>query len=367
MTWLSWHKLSEHAAAEAHVAVHAGDLSSAETLFGKAALAESRALEALEPGKVRTAGITAVSAAALWYKARDFKAAEQLALTWLSRGNLPAFAIDELRTLVQAIWTRASMEQAGVTLLPGQVLVSISGGQTVTGGAPLDLVVERVQTVQALFYRTIELLKDLPHRARGGPSSEIQQACRPWLFQASPGSYQFSVAVQQPRQADFFKSGPTAPEVAATFLNILRASSEDPENKLPVLVPSKEYRNTFLKLTRNLAPNGKNLSRVEVRAVDDTRNSAVVLETAARKTMNLALRIDTAAQAAVQTELRGILRAIHLDQDWLEVLVDGQPVHVRGVTSTVDDVIGPMVNRPVVVLSNYTAKGHTFVDVEVDD
>jgi hypothetical protein len=42
-------------------------------------------------------------------------------------------------------------------LLPGQVFFSVKGGDVVTGGAPLDLIVEKVQTIQPIFYRTIEV------------------------------------------------------------------------------------------------------------------------------------------------------------------------------------------------------------------
>lgn len=39
---------------------------------------------------------------------------------------------------------------------------SVKGGEVITGGAPLDLIVEKVQTIQSMFYRTVECIKDLP-------------------------------------------------------------------------------------------------------------------------------------------------------------------------------------------------------------
>ncbi len=370
MSWLSRHETSERLASDAHVSVRHGDQSRALALFADAAKAETEALQALDPGKTRTRGIIAVSAVSLWFKARHYEEAEQLALQWLSSGRLPAFAAEQLQQLVQAIWTSKAMRRAGVAFLPGQVIVSVKGGLIITGGAPLDLIVEKVQTVQALFYRTVEFLKHLPHRKHGGPSLDIQQACRPWLLQAPPGSYQFSVAIQEPRQPDFFKDvGPNAQEVALHFMSILKASSDDPEIQLPELVPAEDYRGTFLKLARNLAPTGKNFSQVEVRGADDVHGIVLAPET--RKSINRVLRPKSQTQGIPgleePVELRGVLRGVHLDRDWLELLVDGNVVHVDGVSEAVDDVIGPMMNRPVIVQANRVRKRLRFVDIESEE
>ncbi len=368
MSWSHWHRLSEEAAEAAHLAVRNGLVEEARQLFSKAADAEVQALAELSINKTRTLGVTAVSATALRFKANELNAAEKIALQWLSSGLLPAFATDQLRELVQAIWTRSAMEAAGVTFLPGQVVVSISGGETVVGGAPLDLIVERVQIVQAIFFRTIEFLMGLHHRSKGGPSVEIQDACRPWLFQAAPGSYQFSVAIQRPRQYSLLDEGPTPPEVGEKFLSILRAANSDPEGELVSLVPAKDYRSTFLKLSRNLAPTGKNLTKVEVRAAEDVRGSGVLLQVESRKLMNAALRSERAqSPQAQQIQLRGVLRAVHLDKDWIDLQTQEAPVHITGLPAAVDDLIGPMVNRRVIVSAIQTSGGYRFVDVEADD
>ena len=206
----------------------------------------------------RTRSITAVSAVSLWYKAGDFAKAEQLAYSMLADDRMADFARIELRNLVQAIWTDSSKRAANVSFLPGQVYVSVKGGEIVTGGAPMDLVIEKVQTIQSMFYRTIEFIKDMPLRKHGAPTADIQEACRPWLFQAAPGSYQFSVAIQEPAQRDFFREDLRPDLVASHFLNILKASVKDDQEELTKIVPQADYRNVFLKLSRNLAPTGKN-------------------------------------------------------------------------------------------------------------
>jgi hypothetical protein len=69
-----------------------------------------------------------------------------------------------------------------------------------------------------------------------------------------------------------------------------------------------------------------------------------------------------------QVTLKGILRAVHLERDWLELYIDDKPVHITGVGETVDDVIGPMVNHAVVVQAALDPKGtYVFQDIEPDE
>jgi hypothetical protein len=64
-------------------------------------------------------------------------------------------------------------------------------------------------------------------------------------------------------------------------------------------------------------------------------------------------------------ELRGVLRAVHLDEDWLEVVVQGQPTRVFDVGEAVDDHVGPLVNHEVTVQIVRTGRGRIlFRDIE---
>src|SRR5580698_3694169 len=158
MSWKEFHNASEIAAIEAAQALREGNTVRATELYSKAAENEQRALSVVDESKARTRGITAISAVSLWFKAASYERAEQLAHSMLADSALPGFARADLRNLVQAIWTESSKKAAKVNFLPGQVFVSVKGGEVITGGAPLDLIVEKVQTIQAMFYRTIEFI-----------------------------------------------------------------------------------------------------------------------------------------------------------------------------------------------------------------
>jgi hypothetical protein len=371
MNWSSLHRESEHLAAEAHEALRRGEPALAQDLFVQAATAEMRAFESVGADKARTLGVTGVSAASLWYKAGRLDEAEQCAHRAAANAAMPAFAVGELRSLLQAIWNEQAQKEAGVSFVSGQVVVSVKGGQVVTGGAPLDLILGKVHIVENLSYRTAEFLKSVPLRKKGLPSKAIQERCRPWLFQSVPGSYQFAVAIQKPPQGEMFPTDEPEPEVLTeTFLSILRAAADDPGEGWKSIVPKDDYRETFLKMTRNLAPGGRVFEQLEVRGAADHR--PIVLAAGSRKLISETLRgpaPPSAPQAAdEESTLRGVLRALDLDKDWLEVVVDGDHKRVTGVGEVVDDLIGPMVNHEVSVrVRRGRGKAATFIDIEQEE
>jgi hypothetical protein len=369
MTWSSLHRDSESLAAEAHEALRRGESKRAQGLFMQAAEAEMRAFESISVNRPRTLGIIGVSAVSLWYKAGMLHEAEQLAHRAAAMKAMPAFAIGDLRALLQTIWNEQAQTEAGIQFVPGQVLVSVSGGEVVTGGAPLELILAKVQIVEKLFYRTAEFSKKLPLRKKGPPSKDIQARCRPWLFQSVPGSYQFVVAIQKPPQRELFPTDDPEPEVLTqTFLAILRTASEGPVEALEALVPMDDYQETFLKMTRNLAPGGTVFKQIEIRDAGD--RNPIVLSTASRKLITDMLRSlgppSQALEDNEETVLRGVLRALHLDEDWIEVAVDGDLKRVSGVSAVVDDVIGPMVNHEVRVRVR-PGRRNVFIDIEQED
>lgn len=370
MTWSKWHTESERLASEAEFESRRKEMDAARVLYGKAAEAENLALFEVDPNKTRTLGITAVSAASLWFKAGSFKKAAQLCYLMLSRGDMPDFASSQLQALVQAIWIEESKRDAEVEFLPGQVNFSIKGGEVVVGGAPLDLIVDKVKGIQAILHRTIEESMGMPLRRRGDPKREVQDACRAWLFQMPPGSYQFSVAIQEPPQRDFFKTTIDPDLIADRFLGVLRASASGDPAQLGALVSDRSYQSAFLKLARNLAPTGKTFSQLDVSSASG--GEPVALRAENRKVLNETIKRmnpkPVRDQDTVEEALRGVLRAVDLDKDWIEVSSDDITYHIKGLAEALDDVIGSMVNRRVVVRARKdSASKYTFEDIELDE
>ena len=374
MSWAQEHSRSERLAAEAEAASRRGQRIPAEELYRQAAAAERDALAKLPLEKVRTRGVTAVSSVALWYKGRALDEAERLAHEQMAAGSLPPFAQEQLRELLHLLWAARSAEAAGVRFVPGDVLVALKGGQILHGGAPLDLIVRQVEGIQAILFRTVEFLLKRAFRRHGPPEAMVQGMYRPWLFQAPAGSYQFAVRVQEPEQRPLWDDKPEVAQVTSTFFGILRASAADPERDLPALVPDERYRAAFLSLSRNLAPTGKSFQRLEVRDAGTPSDPGVLFGTDTRQQLNSVLRgarpPKPTSSSDVPLELRGTLRALHLDKDWLEIARPGQlPDHVRvdEAGEALDDVIGPMVNRAVTLQVVRRGSKYLYRDIELDE
>jgi hypothetical protein len=375
MSWIKYHSKSEKYASQAALAARKNNIEQAADLYRKAAQLETDALNSLEPNKIRTIGITAVSAASLWFKANELNRAQEIAFKNLALGNLPPFAYDQLKNILQTIWNDQTIIESGLEFSKGEVLISVSGGEIVSGGAPLELIVDKVDQVGKLFYRTIEMLLNRPLRIRGGPSPEIKDQFRPWLFQTVSGSYQFTVRVQKPKQLSLLDDMTTqVDDITRTFLNVVRLSVEDPEVGLKNIVPDEGYRETFLKLTRNLAPSGKVFEHMELKSPALKEIPSIHLKPISRDLINETLRKPKDESGKTEEneikQLRGILRALHLDHDWLEIdVTEGEKnLRIDKAGDVIDDIIGPMVNHPVIIEVIQQLDGkYFFVDIQLDD
>jgi type I restriction-modification system DNA methylase subunit len=206
------------------------------------------------------------------------------------------------------------------------------------------------------------------------PMYEIQQLFRPWLFQAPAGSYQFAVRLESPEQLELGYEArhiPAVEEVTGKFVEILNSAATDPDEALASAVPNPEYRSAFLKLARNLAPSGKTYAELEIRSQLRPEVGSVVFSADDRKIINQTIKKSMPAVESTEgadVTLTGILRAVHLDQDWIEVTVREpaeEHIKIEGAGEAIDDVVGPMMNRPVQVDATRTATGRLlFKDIQ---
>lgn len=372
--WLTHHRHSEELAARAHDYARLGQTAQAEASFREAAEAEQAALELVDDAKPRTLGITAVSAVSLWYKAKAFERASSLAHTCLARAVITGTARDQLDDLLLTLYNERDKQRLSGQFLPGSVTVAVKGGEVLRGAAPLELIVDKVKTLQAIFVRVVEWQSKKPLRRRGGPTRDISNAFEPWLVQEAPGSFQFSVAVKVNGQFDMFSPDRLeAADIGRKFLDVVTTIATDATGEASKeLVPEDDYRRTFRKLIQNLTPTGGSFDSMVISSKERS-DVVVALDDSTRPLLSSVLKAEQTmadpAAGEAPSEFRGVLRALDLDKDWLKVEIeDGTQVEVRQLSQAVDDVIGPMVNKTVTVRAIKNRRGELrFTDIELTE
>ena len=371
MTWLDHHRKSEEFASRAEIAFRRGQFDDATGMYERAAVAEEQALDAFGRSDPFTFGILAVSVVALHYKAGKLERAEQLSHRLLTDDALPVQARDQIREILSATWTAAVRRSQGIESTSNRIGFALRGAEILYGAAPADLVLDVVKRTESLIIRVTELLAEVPHRTRGSAERHLIEACRPWVYQAAPGSYRFEMAVEGPMQLDLFAATMPEPDtVTRHSLTILQASATAPNTRLPEVVPNLDYRLTFLKLARDLSPNGHRYQRLEIQS--SMIETAIALTPDTRSALTETIRecrqLERKDRTLEACEVQGVLRAVHLDRDWIEIADDEGTYRVADVGDVVDDIIGPMINRQVLVSADKDNQGKLyFRDIEEID
>jgi hypothetical protein len=117
-------------------------------------------------------------------------------------------------------------------------------------------------------------------------------------------------------------------------------------------------------------PDGRRVTEVEFTLVNDREPERAALYYGSKGKIDGSLRADYIDEPH-EDQVKGVLRALHLDENWLEVIT-GDNIRQRCDIEheVLDDVVGPMVNQHVVVSGRWesTPRRTRFrlFDIELD-
>lgn len=346
------HRRAERLAAEAKAAAAADDLASATRLFGDAADAELRALSEIPDDQERTRSVIAVSGASLLYKAQRYDDAEAAIFRMLGAQDLNDWATAELRTLLEVVADERILHaELGRKYTGAKLTLSLRGGEIGSGTGPLDLILQKATGVRSLIYRFAEWLGEYPLRVRGAPPAELQQLIQARATEAAVGSFRMEIRLTEPVQKELF--GAAVVEATAVgdavfefFERLNRGSREDLEE----FVPDEGYRKALLELSKSVAPSGKRLKEVGLYRSGEAGVQSVYLTSALPPKIKEMIPRPPAEDGERRERYEGVLRALHLDENWLEITLDSsEHVKCNTLPDMLDDVVGPMVNNRVAV------------------
>lgn len=344
------HRRAEALAADAAEAMEEGLRPLAWELYSEAADLEREAFQETPAEKQRTRSILAVSYVSLLYKARRYGEAELEIFSLLASQVLLPWAQLQLRELLEVVSDEQLVhDQLGRGYTGDSVTVSLRGGEIGAGTGPLDLILEKTAGFRNLFYRVAEYVNAYPLRLRGGPPKDLVDMLQVRVGQPALGSYRIELKLTEPAQLELLEKTDLRPSaVLDTLFNFLHALNTGAREMVEAVVPDPGYRKALLELTRSVAPTGKRISEIGVYRGKGEDAESVYLTPSLPEKVREALPAKPAAGSEF-TELRGVLRAVHLDENWLEVTVPTGHERCDTMPDMLDDVVGPMVNHEVIV------------------
>ena len=367
------HATAQDLSARAADALAEGRVEEARRLFAEAATNEAAALSLLPSDRIRTRSVLSVSVASLFYKGLKLEESERIIFAYLGQGDLEPWADKELRKLLNVVTDERLLMTSLERRYSGEsITVALRGGEIGAGTGPLDLILEKVSGFRSLLYRVAEWVGQFPMRHQGAPPREVIDLIQARATEPAVGSYRLEIRLTEPIQPNLFEPARVSPtELSDHFFGFLQCLSTGTLKDLEEVVPQADYRKALLQLTRNIVPKGTRIHEVGIYRKKRDGIESVYLNDAIPPKIRAAIPREEVL-AEEHTCVRGTLRALHLDKNWLELaLHDGSHMTCDTVPDMLDDVVGPMVNHEVLITGRRRqkrGKDHVLVqEIEIVD
>jgi hypothetical protein len=365
---LDFHRRAEELMALADRLYRAGDDDRAREAYGAAAAAEQKALEQLPSERERTRAVIAISAVSLYLRANEFDPGIELAHRLLGNGLGSGAAAFELYALLDDLRANRTVARQGLRTTSDQFEWILRGPAVDGGVAPLGTIAAKIGQIEKLGIRVYEYLLNLPLRKSGPPEPDVDRGILLLIGTPVAGSFRFNFRfATEPMQLTTWgaHTGPTPEQIAAEFDRVVDAA-KDPDSgmRLEDVVPQEDYRNAFLKLVRNIVPDGKEIREIELRNVQTNRSVARLTTTTGREISRVLRAKRPPATHETQT-FSDTLRALDLDEGWIRLGREGEgPKITIPPDLAIEDIIGPLVNHRVEVTAHRHGKQWIAEDVE---
>ena len=198
------------------------------------------------------------SAASLAYSAKLYREAEKM-ISYGLLGEPPFEIAEELRDLLEMVNFERHMQVKGIELQEGEIQLVISGKGVSYGIARSEEVLGRINNFVRLTERTIERAAGKPFRRSGKVSKDLKQLCDSYISVPRAASLAFTVKFSKDLSTPLqgFNSLEHVIEDITTNISLI---DEDNMEALKANIPDESYRSNFIALTKELAPDGDNIS-----------------------------------------------------------------------------------------------------------
>ena len=340
-----------------------GDMAVASRAYAEAAQEEALAFEAVAPDRPKTRGVLGTSTVALYRLAGLGAQAKRQAYAVLADGRIPPESASEVEMILDELRTE---EMAGLYRQQRGLQWALRGGRVGFGIARSETVTQKIDQVQRLAWRVFEMLTGRNVRTNQPVPDDVRRAVDLLVTQPVAGSFSFGITLADRQLAIDDEDLEAADAVTSQILEVLHASQLDEDHPLDDLVPDPSYREIFLRMVRNLAPDGREVGEIEVREFGSV-GPATILSPATRTRIRHRLPTATADVGQGAVELRDVLRVIDLNRRRIAIGAVGreQRCSVPEDLALVDLIEG-LEDRPVIVRGHWQGKTFVVHDVEPD-
>ena len=320
------------------------------------------------------------SAASLAFNAAEFETADWLIANGLS-GFPPHEIKEELKNLYDDVNFMRHLTAKGIELSDEQWLMTIAGNATAHGVTPVDQLLQRVEKLSTIFYRTVERLLKIPYRISGGVNKEIKDLYGLYVTALMPGSFaiKFQLGHPNPQLSLFADQVPRKPVDPDTVIDeVLKCFRiiESPEpRQLREHILDETYYENFVGLAKQIAPDGDQISVVGFTTMRNGKEGYLALRKnrqQLRETPELRPQGDTEREGVERKTYKGILRyaSSPINRKFgtvkLNVAETGSTLAVKVPISIMKDVVQPFYEERVVIVVSEKGNERYLEEVTLD-
>ena len=363
---MSDYHASQNLIARAEAAIKEGHIERGRALFGEAATIQKRLVESVPRERVRTRSAFGLSAAALFYKANALGEAERLAHLFMAEEALDQRSRQGLQELLARIWNERRTAESGLLLAGPRFSLVLFGRAIHHGLAPWEVVDVLTKTFINYMRRIGAWRNGQPFKPQERtPSRGIEECYLPLASEPVSGSYRIDLCLAQQQGSldlDGAAARPASPsDIVDTSIRFARMVEQGHERDISRLVTDEMYRGALIRLVGAMVPDGHAVGEVQIRNPDEDKELAIRFLPQHRAPVKRLFRTLGPAGAQRRGEprssnLRGTLRAVDLDDGKLRLVAEGEDPKEIEINEVLYDVIGPMLNKNVVVQARMPAR-----------
>lgn len=281
-----------------------------------------------------TLSVLLKSAASLALNAELPREAEKLICLALS-GEPPYEIGEELRNLLEEVNFARHLKLQGIELENTDLQFVISGNGVSYGMVKRDALFDRIETFEKLTLRTIERKLNKPFREKGNISDDIRDLYTSYYSVPRAASFAITVRIGKSKKQIEIGGLEKSKDIIDDIMGNIELINDGKEDEVRKVIKEEAYFRNFIHLTKELAPDGKDISLVgftvnrggKEKQVQFTRKrSEFDISSVIRSGKNT----DKAISNRKTIEITGLLSAADIDQHKLRLKnLHGKNVHVK--------------------------------------